>query len=41
MRRAKNEGMVSVSKEIWDYILSLKIGITAEYLPGAIHLEAD
>ena len=41
MRRAKSQDMVSVSKEIWDYILFLKIGITAEHLPGAINLEED
>ena len=36
----KSKVMVSVSKEIWDYFLSHRIAITAEYLPGVINLES-
>ena len=30
-----------MSKEIWDYLLSKEITITAEYLPGLLNVEAD
>ena len=36
----KSKVMVSVSKEIWDYLLSHRIATTAEYLPGVINLES-
>ena len=29
-----------ISKEIWDYLLTKKITITTEYLPGALNKEA-
>ena len=37
----KSQDTVSVSKEIWDYVLFRKITITAEYVPGVMKLEAD
>lgn len=33
--------MVSASKEIWDYLLSCKIFITTEYIPGVTDLGVD
>ena len=37
----KCQEMVSASKVIWDYLLSCKNSITAEYLLVVINLEAD
>ena len=30
-----------LNKEIWDYLFSKDITITAEYLPGLLKVEAD
>jgi len=33
--------MVDISKEIWEYLLSRKIMLTVEYLPGVENVVAD
>ena len=37
----QSQGLLAITKEIWHYCLSQKITITAEYLPGALNVEAD
>ena len=37
----RSQGLLEITKEIWHYCLSRKITITAEYLPGALNVEAD
>ena len=39
--RTKIQEMVSVNKEIWDYLMSHKIASTAEYLPVVMNVEVD
>ena len=38
---AQNREIAILAKEIWDFALSRKITITAEYLPGRLNTEAD
>ena len=33
--------MTALAKEIWEFALSQKIIITAEYLPGKLNVRAD
>ena len=40
-RGTRNQELVIISKEIWDYFLLHKITINAEYLPGVLNLKAD
>ena len=37
----RSQGLLEITKEIWHYCLSRNITITAEYLPGALNVEAD
>lgn len=39
--RTKIQEMVSVNKEIWDYLTSHKIASTAGYLPVVMNVEVD
>jgi len=41
MGSTKNQEMTIISKEIWNYLMSREITITAEYLPGKLNIEAD
>ena len=41
MGGTRNQLLVQISKEIWEYLLDKGITITAEYLPGALNREAD
>ena len=41
MGGTKNQTMTKIAKEIWDYLLSNKITITAEYLPSKLNQVAD
>ena len=41
MEGNKNQEFVSVSKNIWPYLLKQKVTITAKYLPGSKNSEAD
>ena len=41
MGGTRNREMATLAKEIWDFALSRKITITAEYLPGRLNTEAD
>ena len=41
MRGTRNKYLTVLSQEIWDYLLSKEITITAEYLPGLLNVEAD
>ena len=41
MGGTRNQLLVQISKEIWEYLLEKGIAITAEYLPGALNREAD
>ena len=41
MGGTKNETMNIIAKEIWEYLLSKGITITAEYLPGKLNMLAD
>ena len=41
MGGTRNKSLTVLSKEIWDYLLSKEITITAEYLPGLLSEEAD
>ena len=41
MGGTRNKSRTVLSKEIWDYLLSKEITITAEYLPGLLNVEAD
>ena len=36
-----NKDLLGLSKQIWDYLQSKKITITAEYLPGHLNVTAD
>ena len=36
-----NKDLSSVSKQIWDYLQSKKITVTAEYLPSHLNVTAD
>ena len=36
-----NKDLLGLSKQIWDYLHSKKITITAEYLPGHLNVTAD
>ena len=37
----KNQELIAISKEIWQYLLKRKIRLTAEYLPGSMNVEAE
>ena len=37
----QNKGLLGLSKQIWDYLQSKNITITAEYLPGDLNVTAD
>lgn len=37
----QNQTMVTMSKEIWNFLLKGRISITAEYLPGKLNVLAD
>ena len=41
MGGTRNQLLVQINKEIWEYLLDKGITITAEYLPGALNREAD
>ena len=41
MGGTRNELLVQISKEIWEYLLDKGITITAEHLPGALNKEAN
>ena len=41
MGGTRNKSRTVLSKEIWDYLLSKEITITAEYLAGLLNVEAD
>ena len=41
MGSKKNQELVTIIKEIYDYLLLHKITITAEYLPRVLNGEAD
>ena len=41
MGGTRNKSLTVLSKEIWDYLLSKEITITAEYLAGLLNVEAD
>jgi len=41
MGGTQSEALSSLSKEIWDFLLTKQITITAEYLPGILNVEAD
>ena len=41
MGGTKSQELLSVSKEIWDYLFKYQIMITAEYLPGCLNHQAD
>ena len=36
-----NKNLLSLSKQIWDYLQSKKITISAEYLPGHLNVTAS
>ena len=37
----QNKEMIAISKEIWEFVLSKGIMITAEYLSGRLNVSAD
>ena len=37
----RNQELIQISKEIWDFLLSRQITITAEYLPSSLNVIAD
>ena len=37
----QDKEMIAISKEIWEFALSRKIMLTAEYLPGRLNVRAD
>ena len=41
MRGTHNKDLLGLSKQIWDYLQSKKITITAEYLPCHLNATAD
>ena len=41
MEVTQNQLLAHISKEIWKYLPSKEITITAEYLPGALSKETD
>ena len=41
MGGTNNQELVSISKKIWNYLISRGITITAEHLPGILNKEAD
>ena len=41
MRGIQIQELVTISKEIWNYLMLHKITITVEYLPGMLNVEAD
>ena len=41
MGGTRNQLLVQISKEIWEYLLDKGITITAEYLPEALNKGAD
>ena len=41
MGGTKNLTILKLSQEIWEYLLSNKISLTVEYIPGKLNTEAD
>ena len=41
MRGTKDQELLRVSKEIWDYLFKHQIMITVGYLPGCLNCQAD
>ena len=41
MELTKHQKLVSLSKNIWHYLLKRKITITSKYLPGSMNRDAD
>ena len=41
MGGTRSREMTALAKEIWEFALSQKITITAEYLPGKLNVKAD
>ena len=41
MEGTRNQMLLKLSKEIWQYVLKYQITITAEYLPSSLNVEVD
>ena len=41
MGGTSDQTLVSLSKQIWNYLISKQITLTAEHLPGILNVEAD
>ena len=41
MGNTRNKSLTVLSKEIWDYLLSKEITVSAKYLPGLLNVKAD